>query len=95
MRKLRELLANEPSVAEAAVFGEPDAYYGEQVAAAVRLASAASAVDLATHCGERLAGFKVPAVFYHVNALPFTASGKVRKTELRRWARDGDLERLP
>ena len=35
-------------------------------------------------CRERLAGFKTPRRFAFVDELPRTASGKVRKDEVRR-----------
>jgi acyl-CoA synthetase (AMP-forming)/AMP-acid ligase II len=38
---------------------------------------------LAAFCRDRLAGFKVPAGFVRVAALPRTVSGKVRRAELR------------
>lgn len=93
--EIENVLVTHPAVTEAAVFGEPDDYYGERVAAAVRLECEARAADLVAYCKERLAGFKVPATFYRVDTLPFTASGKVRKTVLRERARDGAMERLP
>jgi acyl-CoA synthetase (AMP-forming)/AMP-acid ligase II len=38
---------------------------------------------LRAHCLERLAAFKVPKSFEFVAALPRTASGKVRRSDLR------------
>nr|WP_243857734.1 hypothetical protein [Auritidibacter ignavus] len=35
------------------------------------------------HCRERLAGFKVPDRFEILTELPRTATGKIRKNELR------------
>ncbi len=41
------------------------------------------AAALRTALRERLAGFKVPAHFRFTDSLPTTASGKIRKPELR------------
>ncbi|WP_395686695.1 AMP-binding protein [Aestuariivirga sp.] len=89
------LLQQHPAVAEVAVFGVPDRYYGEVVAAAVKLSSTATASELRSLCAERIARFKVPAVIYKVDRFPLTPSGKIRKVELREWARDNRMEQLP
>ena len=39
--------------------------------------------ELTLFCRDRLAAFKVPAEFVRVAALPRTASGKIRRAELR------------
>lgn len=78
-------LAEHPSVAEAAVVGLADERWGEVVVAYVRLAEGARPdVDaLVAHCRERLASFKLPRRWAFVDAMPLTASGKVRRNELR------------
>ena len=76
-------------VAEGAVVGAPDETWGQRVVAVVRLAAGApAAVDasaaLLAHCRTSLAGYKVPREIRVVTApLPRTASGKVRRAELR------------
>ena len=42
-----------------------------------------TAEELAAHCGQRLATYKVPAEFRFTDALPVNASGKILKRELR------------
>ena len=39
--------------------------------------------ELAAHCGERLARFKVPSEFIWVAELPKTSIGKINKGEVR------------
>ena len=79
------LLAH-PAVAEAGVVGLPDERWGARVAAAVvlRAGTAVDAETLRAHCRERIAAFKVPAEVHVVATLPRTASGKLRRGELRR-----------
>ncbi len=72
------LLAH-PAVAEAASFAAPDAKYGEEVHAAVVLKAEATPAELAAHCRERLADFKVPKVFHLVKELPKGPTGKVQR----------------
>jgi fatty-acyl-CoA synthase len=82
------------AVAASAVFGLPDDYYGEIVAAAVRLSVDATATDLRAFCESRIAKFKAPQRFYQVENFPLTPSGKIRKVELRQLAIDGKLDAL-
>ena len=64
------------------------------VAAAVKLARPVTAAELKGLCAARIAKFKVPAVIYRVEQFPLTPSGKIRKVELRDWARDERMEQL-
>ena len=75
-----------PAIAEAGVVGRPDPTWGAVPVAAVVLRSgvpAPSSAELRAFCRARLAPYKVPALFVVVAALPRTASGKLRRTELR------------
>ena len=67
------------------MFGRPDPEWGERVVAAVVLRPDAGATpeDLRAHAAARLAGFKVPKEIEPRSALPRTASGKLRRAELR------------
>ena len=79
-------LAEHPAIAEAGVVGRPDATWGAVPVAAVVLRpgeSAPTEEELRAFCGVRLAPYKVPAAFVVVAALPRTASGKLRRAELR------------
>jgi len=84
-REIEEVLAQHPAVADAAVVGIPDARWGEQVAAFVRLAPG-EALDeeaLFAHCREQLSPHKTPRRWIAVEAFPLTGSGKVQKHLLR------------
>ena len=92
--EIENTLRAHPAVSDIAVFGLSDRYYGETVAAAVLLLAEASAEELRSYCGRRIARFKLPALFYRVDSFPLTASGKIRKAELQELARADRLEIL-
>ncbi|MFI6517630.1 FadD3 family acyl-CoA ligase [Spirillospora sp. NPDC050679] len=79
------VLARHPAVAESGVVGVPDARLGEVGRAYVRLrpGGGATAAELVAHCRGLLANFKVPREVVLVDDLPKTASGKVRRADLR------------
>lgn len=81
--EIENMLRTHPAVSDIAVFAVPDHYYGEIVGAAIDLAEETTAEELRSYCDGRIAKFKVPAKFYRVGSFPLTASGKIRKTELR------------
>ena len=76
------MLLEHSAVAEAAVFGVPDAKYGEEVSAAVVLRGAATAEELQTYCRSQLADFKVPKLIHLVSAIPRNAMGKIQRSDL-------------
>ena len=81
------ILEGSPDVGEACVVGVEDGAWGERVVASV-VAAPGRQLDpeaLEAHCREHLAGFKVPTRFAVVHALPRTASGKLRRAEVRTW----------
>ena len=79
-REIEEVLALCPGVAEVAVFGMPDAEYGERVCAAVvRADPALQAGALIEFLKDQLAGYKKPRHIVFVDALPRNALGKVQK----------------
>jgi len=78
-------LGEMPGVLEVAVIGVADQKWGEVGSAYLVLSPRAQFAPDAVlaHCRRRLAGYKVPKEFHVVDALPRTASGKVRKDLLR------------
>jgi fatty-acyl-CoA synthase len=84
-KEIEDRLREHTAVADAYVYGVPDAFFGEAVAAAVRLkpAAAAGAEEMIAWCAGTLAKFKVPKYVRFVSDFPMTASGKIQKYKLR------------
>jgi fatty-acyl-CoA synthase len=82
--EVEKALADHPAVGEVAIVAAPDEKWGEVPVAFVGLKPGASATaeELVAWCRERLAHFKCPKRVEFM-ALPRTATGKVRKNELR------------
>jgi acyl-coenzyme A synthetase/AMP-(fatty) acid ligase len=78
-REVERVLLSHPAVAEVAVVGLPDRFWGEIVAAAVRLSAPLPAVvaELTGHCRARLASHEVPVRWLFTSALPRTADGQI------------------
>lgn len=87
-REVEEVLHTHPQVLDAFVVGVPDAEYGEEMCAWLRLRSGAtvSASAIRRHCRERLAMHKIPRYVLFATELPLTASGKVQRFRLREQA---------
>ncbi len=79
------VLADCPGVQDCAVFGIPDAEFGESLAAAVQLLPGAqvSAEEVRQYLQARLARYKVPRLVQFHAALPREDSGKIFKRRLR------------
>ena len=84
-REIEQLLHAHPGVADVAVAGVPDDYWGEQVAAFVRPVPGHPVTqdELASYCNTHLAAHKTPRHWVFVDAFPLTPSGKVQKFVLR------------
>ena len=84
-REIEEYLFRHPKIAEVAVIGVPDAKYGEEVCAWVRLHSGqtASAEEVRGFCQGQIAHYKIPRYVHFVDAFPTTVTGKVQKFLMR------------
>jgi fatty-acyl-CoA synthase len=84
-KEVEDRLREHAAVADAYVYGVPDDFFGEAVAAAVRTkpGACASAEELIAWCAGTLAKFKVPRYLRFVSDFPMTASGKIQKYKLR------------
>jgi long-chain acyl-CoA synthetase len=84
-REIEEILFRHPSVADAAVVGIEDSYWGESAKAFIvqKPGSSLTQEDLDHHCRASLAGFKIPKTYQWIETLPRNAAGKVLKQELK------------
>lgn len=86
-QEVEMFLAHHADVADLALIGVPDPDRGEVGAVFVvsRDGAAFTREDLQQICRNRIASYKIPHHVIMVDRLPKTASGKVRKGELREW----------
>jgi fatty-acyl-CoA synthase len=89
--EVEQAIDSHPGVLEVAVIGVPDAKWGERPKAyVVRKPGAAevSEAEIIAHVQKQIAKFKAPGSVEFIDALPKTATGKVRKVEFRdkEWA---------
>jgi acyl-CoA synthetase (AMP-forming)/AMP-acid ligase II len=84
--EVEKVLQEMPGVAQVAVTGIPDGYFGEVGAAFVVVETGVELTpdEVLTFARERLANFKVPRRVEILDELPLNATGKVVKDELRR-----------
>ena len=84
-REVEEFLYTHPDIQDVQVFGVPDAKYGEQVCAWIRVRpGAALDADQVRHfCKEQITHFKVPRFIRFVDDFPMTVTGKVQKFRMR------------
>jgi len=91
--EIEAALIGMPGVADCAVFGIPDAEFGEALAAAVQLRAGAvvAAADVQQYLRARIASYKVPGTVTFHPELPREDSGKIFKRKLREpyWAAAG------
>jgi fatty-acyl-CoA synthase len=84
--EIEAFLATHPDIEEIHVFGIPDEYYGEQVAAWIKMKSNAGNLeqkDVENFCKGNIAHFKVPKVIKIVQSFPTTVTGKIQKYKMR------------
>jgi len=83
---IEDVLYTHPKVAEAAVVGIPDELRGEVVRAVISLkeGEAATEQEIKRFCLERIANYKVPKQVIFLDSLPKTATGKIRKEDLKK-----------
>ncbi len=94
---VERVVSTAPGVRECSIVGVPDPYWGEAVCAVVvpdgTVAGDELTAGVVAHAKEHLAGFQVPKSVVVVDELPKTATGKVRKHDLREHLRDDGSDR--
>ncbi len=85
-REIEEFLYTHPDIVDAQVIGVPDARYGEELCAWVRMREGAeplTADAVRAFASGKLAHYKIPRYVQVVDEFPMTVTGKVRKVEMR------------
>ena len=84
-REVEEFLYRHPKIADVQVFGVPDAKYGEELCAWVKLRAGETADrggDPA-FCNGQIAHYKIPRYVRFVDEFPMTVTGKMQKFIMR------------
>ena len=85
-REIEEFLYTHPDIEDVQVVGVPDAKYGEELCAWLRMRPGTEPLDAAAvraYADGRLAHYKIPRYVMVVEEFPMTVTGKVRKVEMR------------
>jgi fatty-acyl-CoA synthase len=84
-REIEEFLYRHPAVLDVQVFGVPDARYGEELCAWIKVRSGEklSAEDIKAFCQGQIAHYKVPRHVRFVDEFPMTVTGKIQKFLMR------------
>jgi fatty-acyl-CoA synthase len=84
-REVEEFLYRHPGIADVQVFGVPDAKFGEELCAWVRLRDGAELDEEAVRnfCRGEIAHYKIPRHVRFVTEFPMTVTGKMQKFLMR------------
>ena len=85
-REIEEFLYTHPDIEDVQVVGVPDAKYGEELCAWLRMRAGARPLDadaVRAFATGKLAHYKIPRYVMVVEEFPMTVTGKVRKVEIR------------
>mmetsp|Transcript_62060 Transcript_62060/g.71133 ORF Transcript_62060/g.71133 Transcript_62060/m.71133 type:complete len:202 (+) Transcript_62060:1208-1813(+) len=81
--EIESILLEHPNIVEIAVLGLPDDYWGQKVAGVVATRDGDfQGSQVEEWASERMAKYKIPRCWYHIDAIPRNAMGKVNKKEL-------------
>jgi fatty-acyl-CoA synthase len=84
-REIEEFLYSHPDIEDVQVVGVPDAKYGEELCAWVKLrpGSSVTAAEVREFCVGKIAHYKVPRYVRVTDGFPMTVTGKVQKFKMR------------
>jgi fatty-acyl-CoA synthase len=87
-REVEEFLYTKSEIAAVQVVGVPDAKYGEELMAWVKMrpGSALTGEALRAFCKGKIATYKIPRYWKFVDDFPMTVTGKVQKFKMREMA---------
>ncbi|MEM7436310.1 MAG: AMP-binding protein [Myxococcota bacterium] len=89
--EVEDALSGHPAVADVAVVGKPDDYYGEEIVGIVVARTPVDVRELDTWVRDHLSPIKVPRAYAFVDALPLGPSGKTLKRALRGKVAAGEI----
>ena len=84
-REIEEFLYRHPKIQDVQVFGIPDARFGEELCAWIKLRAgeALTAEEVRDFCRDQIAHYKVPRHIRFVDEFPMTVTGKMQKFIMR------------
>ena len=84
-REVEEYLYAHPDIQDVQVFGVPDAKYGEELCAWIKLKPGEHAHEdeIKAYARNNIAHYKVPRYIRFVDAFPMTVTGKIQKFLIR------------
>ena len=84
-REVEEFLFTKAEIADVQVIGVPDAKYGEELMAWVKLRPGARLTgdELRSFCKGKIATYKIPRYWKFVDGFPMTVTGKIQKYKMR------------
>jgi fatty-acyl-CoA synthase len=85
-REIEEFLMTHPDIDDAQVVGVPDAAYGEEICAWIRMKPGRPALDadaVRAFAAGKVTHHKIPRYVHVVDEFPMTVTGKVRKVDMR------------
>uniref|UniRef100_UPI002ACC2859 AMP-binding protein n=1 Tax=Thermogemmatispora sp. TaxID=1968838 RepID=UPI002ACC2859 len=80
-REIEEFLYTHPKISDVQVIGVPDAKYGEEIMAWIKLkpGEQATAEEIRAFCQGKIAHYKIPRYIKFVEGFPMTVTGKIQK----------------
>ncbi len=84
-REVEEFIYTVPGVSDVQVIGVPDAKYGEELMAWVKLRPgvALTGGEIRAYCKGKIATYKIPRYYKFVDSFPMTVTGKIQKYKMR------------
>jgi fatty-acyl-CoA synthase len=84
-REIEEYLYTHPAIEQVAIVGVPDAHYGEELCAWIKLRPGFQLTeeDVRNYCRQKLAHYKTPRYVKFVDSFPQTVTGKIQKFRIR------------
>jgi fatty-acyl-CoA synthase len=84
-REIEEFLYRHPKISDVQAFGVPDAKFGEEVCAWIRVRDGETLTEqeVRAFCAGQIAHYKIPRYIRFVDAFPMTVTGKMQKYLMR------------